>query len=109
MLVVNPFTAAKRAIDVRLAADTVSRLRVEMDSGTGSGMITFGDGTTSDSSIWRSAATTLKTGAKLLATGGIGVGNSVAATTPGTVTRKIQVFDASGASIGFVPVYDAIS
>lgn len=46
---------------------------------------------------------------KLTAVGGIGVGNSAVATTPGTVTRKIEVFDASGASLGFVPVYDAIT
>lgn len=51
----------------------------------------------------------LATGFKLLATGGIGVGNSAAATTPGSVTRKIEIFDAAGASLGFVPVYDAIS
>lgn len=42
-------------------------------------------------------------------TGGLGVGNSAAATTPGTVTKKMEVFDATGASIGFVAVYDAIT
>lgn len=39
----------------------------------------------------------------------LGVGNSAAATTLGSVTKKIEVFDASGASLGFVPVYDAIT
>lgn len=39
----------------------------------------------------------------------LGVGNSASATTPGTVTKKIEVFDASGASLGFVAVYDAIT
>lgn len=39
----------------------------------------------------------------------LGVANSTAATTPGTVTRKIEIFDASGASLGFVAVYDAIT
>lgn len=38
----------------------------------------------------------------------LGVGNSAAATIPGTVTKKIEVFDASGASLGFIAVYDAI-
>lgn len=47
--------------------------------------------------------------AKVIATAGLGVGNSAAATTPGTVIKKIQVFDASGASLGFVAVYDAIA
>lgn len=46
---------------------------------------------------------------KVLATGGIGVGNSAAASTPGSVVKKIQVFDASGNSLGYVPVYDAIT
>lgn len=48
-------------------------------------------------------------GGKALAVGGIGVGNSAAATTPGTVTKKMEVFDAAGTSLGFVPIYDAIT
>ena len=39
----------------------------------------------------------------------LGVGNSAAATTPGTVTKKIEVFSEAGASLGFLPVYDAIT
>lgn len=37
------------------------------------------------------------------------MGNSTAATTPGTVVKKMEVFDASGASLGYVPIYDAIT
>ena len=48
-------------------------------------------------------------GQKILAHGGLGVGNSAAATTPGSVTRKMEVFDASGASLGFVPIYGSIT
>lgn len=48
-------------------------------------------------------------GGKVLTTGGLGVGNSAAATLPGLVTKKIEVFDASGASLGFIAVYDAIT
>jgi hypothetical protein len=45
----------------------------------------------------------------LLAAGGLGVGNSAPATQiTGTLVRKVEIFDASGASLGFVPVYDAI-
>lgn len=39
----------------------------------------------------------------------LGVGNSAAATTPGTVTRKVEVFDMSGGSLGFAALYDAIT
>ena len=35
--------------------------------------------------------------------------NSVAAATPGTVVAKFEVFDETGTSLGFVPVYDAIT
>jgi parallel beta-helix repeat protein len=40
---------------------------------------------------------------------GIGVGNSTPARTPGQVVRKIEVFDADGKSLGFVPVYASIA
>ncbi|MDQ2732707.1 MAG: hypothetical protein M3Y56_13700, partial [Armatimonadota bacterium] len=46
---------------------------------------------------------------KLLCPGGIGVGNSAAATTPGAVVKKIQVFDATGSSLGYLPVYSSIT
>jgi hypothetical protein len=46
---------------------------------------------------------------KLLATGGIGVGNSAeASAVTGPVVRKIEVFDKNGASLGFVPVYSSM-
>jgi hypothetical protein len=41
--------------------------------------------------------------------GGLAVGNSAAATTPGTVVNKMQVFDQFGASLGYVPIYNAIT
>ena len=41
--------------------------------------------------------------------GNLGVGNSAAATSLGTVTKKIEIFDAAGASLGFIPVYDSIT
>lgn len=41
--------------------------------------------------------------------GKIGVGNSVSAVSPQSCVRKIQVFDASGASIGYIPVYNDIT
>jgi hypothetical protein len=40
---------------------------------------------------------------------GIGIGNSLVATTAGTIVRKMEVFDVSGNSLGFVPIYDSIS
>lgn len=47
--------------------------------------------------------------ANLRVTGNIGVGNSAAATTPGTVQNKIEIFNQAGVSLGFIAVYDAIT
>lgn len=41
--------------------------------------------------------------------GNLGVGNAVNASTPGTLVRKIEVFDANGNSLGYLPVYSTIS
>lgn len=61
----------------------------------------------------RSAATaglTVLSGGKAVANVGLGVGNSAAATVAvGTLANKFEVFDAAGASIGFVPVYASIT
>ena len=35
--------------------------------------------------------------------------NAVAATTPGSVVKKIQVFDSAGVSLGYLAVYSAIT
>lgn len=50
-------------------------------------------------------------GSKIIARGGMGVGNSAAATEVigKAVVKKIEVFDESGASLGFVPVYAGIT
>ncbi len=40
---------------------------------------------------------------------GLAVGNSAAATTPGSVVKKIEIFDYTGVSLGYIPVYDAIT
>lgn len=47
---------------------------------------------------------------KILATGGLGSGGSVAATTlasPGTVIKRLPVYDETGALLGSVPIYSA--
>jgi hypothetical protein len=45
----------------------------------------------------------------VLDAGKLGVGNSASGTTLGSVVKKIEVFNASGASLGFVPVYNSIT
>jgi len=97
--------AGNSAYGARVIGDAGARFVINADGG-----MVWGSGAGStDVSLFRSAADKLKTDDMFIAALGIGVGNSAAATTPGTVARKIQVFDAAGASLGFIPVYDAIS
>jgi parallel beta-helix repeat protein len=58
---------------------------------------------------YRSAAGQVKTSGILLAAGGLGVGNNRAASTPGKVVAKMEVFSATGASLGWVPIYQSIA
>jgi hypothetical protein len=62
-----------------------------------------------DANLYRSAANILKTDDLLVAGGGLGVTNSASATTPGSVVKKIEVFDGSGSSLGFLAVYSSIT
>ena len=49
------------------------------------------------------------TSGKLIAVGGIGVGNSMPAASLGSVVRKIEVFSSTGASLGWIPVYGSMT
>lgn len=63
-----------------------------------------------DTNLYRRDANQLKTDDKFLAAAGIGVGNSASASVAvGSLVKKIEVFDASGNSLGFVPVYSSIT
>jgi hypothetical protein len=69
---------------------------------------------TADTGLSRSAAGVVKVtngGAGLgsLRCADLGVNNSAAATTLGSVVKKIQIFDVAGTSLGYIPVYDAIT
>lgn len=54
-------------------------------------------------------ATVQRAAAGVINIGKLAVTNSAAATTPGSCVKKIEVFDGSGASLGFVPVYSSIA
>ncbi|MFW9968620.1 MAG: glycosyl hydrolase family 28-related protein [Candidatus Odinarchaeota archaeon] len=62
-----------------------------------------------DTILYRSNANILKTDDKFIAALGIGVGNSAAASALGALSKKIEVFDSVGVSIGFIPVYATIT
>jgi hypothetical protein len=75
-----------------------------------SGQINLGGGTGNpDCTLYRSAANIFGSGNKFVFLAGFGVGNSAAGNTLGSLVKKVEVFDENGASIGFLPVYDAIT
>lgn len=89
------------------SGETYSRVTI-----TNSGTFQIGIGSAlPDAEIRRVGADMIGsgTGDKLIATAGLGVGNSASASTPGTCVKKMEVFDAAGASLGYVPIYDSIS
>ena len=93
------------AFRVLQAGDT--RARAEM---YGSGLMWYSPGNATIDVDWgRKGVGLVGTSGKVVATGGIGVGNSAAATTPGSVVRKMEVFSAAGVSLGFVPIYSTIT
>lgn len=49
-----------------------------------------------------------RAGAGIVGVGKLSVSNAAAATVPGAVVSKVEVFDAAGASLGFVAVYSSI-
>lgn len=105
-LVATGNDASSSAVNVRVSGDTQDRVRLRLD-----GTIFWGDGTDLDTAYLRRIAPNVVgyTG-KFTADQGFGVGNSVSRTTlasPGTVTAMIEVFNASGISLGCIPVYNS--
>ncbi|MET8511962.1 hypothetical protein [Streptomyces sp. NPDC005077] len=98
--------ATNRLFDGRVSGDSSGRIVI-----TGDGKFELGDGGAGgrDVTLYRSAANVLKTDDKFIAVLGLGVGNSASATALGTLSKKMEVFDASGASLGFVPIYTTIT
>lgn len=98
--------STNRLFDGRVSGDASGRFVMY-----GDGKHEWGDGGAGgrDVNLYRSAANVLKTDDKLITAIGLGVGNSASATTLGSVTKKMEVFDASGTSLGFVPIYNSIT
>ena len=89
-----------------VTGDTIDRLRVRAD-----GRHDWGPGLNGarDTNLYRSGVGVLSTDTNLRVGGNLGVGNSAAATTLGAVTKKVEIFDPSGVSLGFIPVYNSIT
>jgi hypothetical protein len=65
---------------------------------------------TEPAGMLRSAGTTLLYGGRVVAAAGLGVGGTEPATTPGSVTRKMPIYDTDGVTLlGFVPLYNTIT
>jgi len=81
---------------------SVTQLRVKAPTGATADILQVQNGASANQFSVRSDG-------KAIAHVGLGVGNSAAAATLGSVTGKVEIFDASGTSLGFVPVYDSIT
>lgn len=99
--------AATLNIGAKLDGGTTANLWLNSDTTSIAGGIAFG--TARDANLYRSAAGIVKTDGHIATVTGLGVGNSVAATTPGSVVKKMEVFDVAGTSLGFVPIYSTIT
>ena len=76
----------------------------------GDGRVEWGPGNGGrDVNLYSQGGDKLKTDDLLITALGLGVGNSASASALGTLTRKMQVYDASGASLGYVPIYSTIT
>jgi Pectate lyase superfamily protein len=106
----------------RTAGNVLFRTGLSGDTGEGGTLRWGADTGAGDTFLFRAAAaflrttgtfqadTAVKSTGKGLFTGGLGVGNSAAASVAvGTLVKKIQVFDESGSSLGYIPVYSSIT
>ena len=111
---INGSQVYRWASSTRLFAPSNGQLRIEGNSNGQGDRLIFGTVDTSGAMIKRNST---RLEAKL---GGdsaytqftcekLGVNNRAAATTLGSVTGKTEIFDASGSSLGFVAIYDAIT
>ena len=76
-----------------------------------SGKLKWGSGGASlDTELQRNGSGNLKlTTGHISAAGGFGTSNSTTATTLGAVVRRMEIFNITGASLGFIPIYDSIT
>ena len=103
-LIVIRSSGSAWGVAAKVSGDSTVRCGIQ-----GDGAIWWGSGSASaDCKLYRRAANILNTPDRL-EVGTLGVGNSAAATTPGNVVKKIEVFDDAGNSLGFLAVYDSIT
>ncbi|WP_218132622.1 right-handed parallel beta-helix repeat-containing protein [Paramicrobacterium humi] len=101
---ITPTSPGSTAVEVRAPGEEYPRLSVN------SAGISFGSGEIqSDVSFFRDGPNLLKSDGKLVAGKGLGVGNSSEGHELGVLIKKIEVFDAAGRSLGFIPIFDSIS
>jgi parallel beta-helix repeat protein len=87
--------------------------RYNMNTTANSLIATLGDGKflfgQQDVNLYRVGADLIGTDNKLVAKKGFAVGNAASAKSLGKLARKMQVFDATGNSLGYVPIYSSIA
>lgn len=85
----------KRAFDYRVTGDAVSRIRIDTSATGNPGTIVFGDGTTADVNLYRSAANVLKTDDDFVTAGAL---SAASAAITGAITAASEAITAAAAS-----------
>ena len=94
-------SAVANVLQTLVSGEAAPRLAVSAD-----GRLAWGDGSAPGLlSLERLGKTTLHTNGRLVADGGLGVGNSRRAKRAGKLVRKMAVYDRKGHRLGYVPIY----
>ena len=93
------------ALESSVVGDSFSRFILRAD-----GLMKWGGGSFApDTSLYRSHAYVIVSSHKGGGIAGLAVGNSAAGNTLGSLVKKVEIFDENNNSLGFLPVYDAIT
>jgi hypothetical protein len=108
----NVFIGGQDNTDGNLSNNVLIGVNITDTTAGMTNSITIGTGATGNGSntitLGNAQSATLFTAAQVRCAS-LSVANSAAATVPGPVVAKIEVFDGSGTSLGFLPVYSSIT
>lgn len=95
---INRAAATNKVISLQVAAAEQAYIQAD-------GKIIWGN----DTNLYRVAANQLRTDDLFLAASGLGAGNTSVATSVSTVTRALPFYNASGALLGYIPIYQTFA
>ncbi len=98
-------TRLRVTADGELLARVGEPQQVRVGAAGGSGQAGVAFGPKGDVRVYRESATRLRTNARFVAGGGLGVGGAVPARKLGRIVSKLEIFDTHGRSLGFLAIH----